>query len=125
MKLLSVLFLAGSVVGVGTSAWGQSIDPSCAGHLPSTGECLSPSCPSGWYLTTDQKKCNLIPSKQPKPLKCGKYERLAPITTPCVRNMYNSECEVLGYRCEDQMHPLTEKEWQELMARLKALEQNR
>ena len=78
----------------------------------------------------------------PVPLKCGKYqhvERASPkiiwdsVTSRSgnevcggfhsedgsfyVRNMCISE-----NSCADDMHTLTEKEWQELMARLKALE---
>jgi len=59
---------------------------------------------------------------QPAPvLKCGKYQHVTEIQN-CVwasTDGSHGQC----YRCEDDLHVLTEREWQNLVARLKALEQ--
>ena len=64
----------------------------------------------------------------PKPLKCGKYQHVE----------WQIRAKVIGIPggdpyehvpgseyCADDMHSVTEKEWQELMARLKALERSK
>ncbi len=67
-----------------------------------------------------------IDAMNKKPLKCGKYQHLE---TYAVCNKPNGQMCPIGYgmesyhdRCVDDLHTVTEKEWQELMSRLKKLE---
>jgi len=143
MKFLSVLFLAGSVMGVGQQP-----------------------CPSGYYLDSDLNQCfkhtnykftlpagiphddsciytvhnpnvlectsSTTPLKSPipKPLKCGKYQHVVHEDAYCGGSACkgNGPCVSIAVchpevnECADDMHPLTEKEWQELMQRIKVLE---
>ena len=56
---------------------------------------------------------------QPAPLKCGKWTHFEPAVEVHVGgNIFKS----LPDRCAPDLHTVTEKEWQELMARLKRLE---
>ena len=60
----------------------------------------------------------------PKPLQCGKYQHEVPEhDEDCSTGGVGGVCfrHVEAY-CVDDIHTVTEREWQELMARLKALE---
>lgn len=62
------------------------------------------------------------PKFAPKPLQCGKYQHEVPAHTEnCSTNLMGCLRNVDAY-CADDLHTVTEREWQELMARLKALE---
>lgn len=70
----------------------------------------------------------------PKPLQCGKYQHIQHWAARCgpSPDMCDSEsmvCEAVSIctppppdQCVPNLHTVTEREWQELMARLKALE---
>ena len=53
----------------------------------------------------------------PTPLKCGKYQH---IDQSCYADMSNGGC--LPLRCVDDLHTVTEKEWQDLQERLRLAE---
>lgn len=105
-----------AILMLGVQAWGQSAtEPIPAGH-----KCTS------WAG-------NLCLSIAPiAPLKCGKYQHVEnPIENMCARlspkdQNQNFLCTAPANHvvdvCADDMHSVSEREWQELMARLKALE---
>ena len=53
----------------------------------------------------------------PAPLKCGKYQTFEPTHMVGCGNMACS----IPDRCADNLHTLTEKEWQDLQAEIKTL----
>jgi hypothetical protein len=61
----------------------------------------------------------VYPIEQPKPLKCGKYEEHTGNVCTVTTGDPNVIC---GDRCRPKMHSVTEKEYQELLARIRALE---
>src|ERR1700678_3472801 len=68
------------------------------------------------------------PPQQP-PLKCGQYQHVYHWLGTCgpVPSNVNSSCYAVCTppppdRCVDDMHEVSEREWQDLMARLKTLE---
>lgn len=84
-------------------AWGQDY---CAGGDP----------------PKNDSKCIPASEAMMKPLKCGKYEHLEPATTT-VTSPSGTVFQTQTYQhCAPDMHEVTEKEWQELQERLKALE---
>ena len=64
---------------------------------------------------------NTVPTK---PLVCKKYQHLEPEHIGCTSNgTIATSCDwVIPAGCVDDVHWLTEREWQELMARIKKLE---
>lgn len=71
------------------------------------------------------------PSAKPAPLKCGKYQHVRKASEP-ICNTYCDE-DARGFcrfqcftmqpaKCENDLHTITEAEWQALMARLAVLE---
>jgi len=63
-----------------------------------------------------------IDSRPAKPLTCPKYQHVEGATSLCPCDSSGCKCEPPKPKCVDDMHEVTEKEWQELMARLKKLE---
>ena len=103
MKYLSILLLLSAGV--------------CVGQQPTCTVNASSADPN-----SNSVKCE----PQPAPLKCGKYEH--PEATDC--NTCDPKihiCTLMNYinvpaHCAPDLHTVTEREWQELMERLKKLE---
>lgn len=59
-----------------------------------------------------------------EPLKCGKYQHVEPAHMDCSLSTGTiATCDLfVPERCADDVHVLTEREWQELIARLEKLE---
>ena len=98
MTKLGVLILL-----LASATWGQM---PCAGGVLSKNDAIA----------FQQKK-----AIQVTPLKCGKYQHVEQVGgwSTCGQNACWSE----PYdSCVDDMHMVTEREWQELQTRLKALE---
>ena len=110
MKLLSILLLL--------SAGG------CVGQQPCS-DCKLPS-----WVPESKVTAVIVPDPQPAPLKCGKYEHvvheLAHCENTCSPDSWicNSSCKAIPERsyCAPDLHTVTEREWQELLERLKALD---
>lgn len=127
------LFVAVVMILAGGCAWAQK--PACTEH--NAGQIYFDKKTGDVYVCEFSGKENQwmqkigAKSPDPAPLKCGKYEYLEPAH-------YGDSCEhmemtpsgtlcagigmQLPDRCVPILHTLTEKDWQELMARLKALE---
>lgn len=61
---------------------------------------------------------------EPAPLKCGKYQHPVKAHTDCSvsGDSHYGKCEYYPGVCADDLHTVTEKEYQQIMERLKALE---
>lgn len=101
------------LLAMGMGAWGQQQSTCSAGHETWTEA-------GGWCHANPKER---IPVAKPAPLKCGKWQHVASDSYEIVPRLKGS-----GYinrevvTCADDIHPLTEREWQELMARLRKLE---
>lgn len=118
MKWILFLFLGGV-------CWGQVPDGLRTVKLCPVGEYLKSVAKNGDPVCEKPKvKTEKVPDIA-KPLKCGKYQHIQ-YRDGCYLGSdlhdgvkcYNHEPE----KCVDTMHEVTEREWQELMARLKTLE---
>ena len=118
---LATLWLVMCVMG-----WGQQQPKS----LPPCGPTSD-----GWCIQNQQRSCiptaigRVCADASPAPLKCEKYEHYEPGSIEDCSDGLGSCRTNVPARCAPDIHTLTEKDWQELMAqnrardaRLKALE---
>jgi hypothetical protein len=104
---IALVVLAGMT---GCAAWGQQ--PT----VPTSVTATILHCPFNEVIekTATGEACVV-----PKPLKCGKYQHVEPT---CESDGNVTICNG-SPKCADDMHSVTEKEWQELVGRLKELEE--
>ena len=104
---MSKLFIAALMVGMAGGVWAQdsaiiiSDKPGCTHYGP------------------NDKHLPNVPECKPAPLKCGKYEHVETVPD---KNYVGWGMHAVKDACKPDMHSVTEKEWQELMARLGKLE---
>ncbi len=110
-----MVFLAAS------AAWGQvpiTGSAVCLSGVGAAGSCV-PFCGD---VLDGLAHAICVRRPEPKPLKCGKYQKLVPAhTEDCSTNLIGCSRDVPD-QCVDDMHFVTEREWQRLMKRLDALE---
>ena len=131
--------LAILVLAVGSVAWGQNGKIGCTGAAKD-GVCVEDyakwvtdavkqqPCTGGGKGHTNPPDC--IPAEkyfkgkipEPAPLKCGKYQHVQTWKADCDVFQAQGCLKVDTPYCADDMHSVTEREWQEIMARLKKLE---
>lgn len=102
MKIIAI-----AVLMAGTATWGQEIIA------------VKP-CPAGQYFTGAVAANGDPVCKNPPPLKCAKYEHIEPTHYGCEfgSNGGVAFCDkIVPEQCVPDLHMVTEKEWQELMAR--------
>ena len=77
-------------------------------------------CKDGQHIESDSVHGNYCVEDAPK--KCGKYEHFVPAHTEnCSTNMLGCSRHV-DAKCEPDIHWVTEKDWQDILERLKKLE---
>lgn len=113
----TILAILLAMAGVG---WGQQPHPDGLDIVRTACSAMEPA------TRTKTEACRYVDAK-PAPLKCGKFEKLEKPARFCGDSVYADENGKLVSSCFKPycapiMHSVTEKEWVELMARLKKLE---
>jgi len=128
MKLSAILLLAGSVMGVGQQIQGHIANvitkPGCEATVHGNGDIIvAPSSGAGDAVPQGRSAVAGTAPDSPKPLKCGKYQTFVPAhKEDCSNSMYGCWKDVPD-TCVDNIHMLTEAEFQALIGRIRALEQ--
>ena len=114
MKIFAAMLMMGTAVG----AWGQSPATSDLIHTRTEATTAIVDCSKALPLCPKGQTCSCV-----QPLKCGKYQHVEPSRLGCAVGDDVGYCDrIIPAQCADDMHMVTEREWQDLAARMKVLE---
>ena len=122
MKLFAVLLFALSVCVYGQTKPECSDGEMRGGQTTESEPLHNQTCVNGKWIPPDKSHSDSSAST------CPKYQHLEeglialPNNPKCKRTKNYADCFGIGVQCVDDLHVVTEKEWQDLMLRLNMLE---